>query len=695
MDPSSPAANTSLLTTSLRFVQGVGPDRAALLERLQLHTVSDVLFFLPRDYLDLTQQQTIDELVANQPANVVGCVVEIEQRTTQSGKLILGVLLQQGSDWLRGLWFNQPFMRDRFRTGQTVAFSGKPRRNGTRWEMAHPRVQFLEPGQAATRELRPVYKLTDGLSQRQMHRIVSAVVEKYAGCVPEVFPEAFLQKKNLSSIQQALHDIHAPTDHAAIERARRRFVYQELLVQQLGLALRQQQLVSRHRARPLPTSTRIDARIRRLFPFELTADQDLAVQQIGADLGRAIPMNRLLQGDVGSGKTAVAAYAMLLAVAHGTQAALLAPTEVLAAQHFDTLQRLLSRSQVRLGFLSGSLTPRQRDETQQNLAEGKIDIVVGTHAILQQGSAFQTLALVVIDEQHKFGVLQRASLRQSDVDPHCLIMTATPIPRTIAMTLFGDLDVSVLRNSPPGRQPVHTYLAAEEQRGRWWDFFRQKLREGRQGYVISPLVDDADQETISAEAALEHLANGELADFRLDLLHGRLSADEKLTALRQFQAGHTQVLVATSVVEVGIDVPNANLMTIEHGERFGLAQLHQLRGRVSRGTFAGYVCVFAQPQQDQAVQRLQAFVDVSDGFELAEIDFQLRGPGDLFGTRQHGLPALRVADLRRDADLLAEARQDAHDLLAHDPQLDNPDVARLKRSVMTRYGQVLELGDVG
>ncbi len=515
----------------------MGRDRAALLERLQLQTVSDALFFWPRDYVDLTEQQTIDTLQANRSASVMGSVVEVEQRATQAGKLILGVLLQQGSQWLRGLWFNQPFMRDRFRLGQTVVFSGVPRRNGTRWEMAHPRVQFLEPGQAAARELLPVYKLTDGLSQGHLRRIVGSVVEKYAACVPEVFPPALLQQKNLSPIQQALRDIHTPADQAAVERARRRFVYQELLVMQLALALRQQQLTLRPRARPLPATARVDARIRRLFPFELTADQDLAVEQIAADMGRATPMNRLLQGDVGSGKTAVAAYAMLLAVAHGSQAALLAPTEVLAAQHFDTLQRLLSGSQVRLGFLSGSLSTRQRDQTRQELAAGHIDIVVGTHTILQQGVGFQALSLVIIDEQHKFGVLQRAALRQPEIDPHCLMMTATPIPRTVAMTLFGDLDISVLRYSPPGRQPVHTYLAAADQRDRWWEFFRKKLREGRQGYVISPLVDDPGEETISAEAALEHLANGELTDFRLDLLHGRLSADDKLTALRHFQSG--------------------------------------------------------------------------------------------------------------------------------------------------------------
>jgi ATP-dependent DNA helicase RecG len=413
-------------------------------------------------------------------------------------------------------------------------------------------------------------------------------------------------------------------------------------------------------------------------------------------MGQPLPMNRLLQGDVGSGKTVVAVYAMLLAVAHGYQAVLMAPTEVLARQHALTLKRLLAASQVRRAELTGGLPARERGAIVEQIAAGQIDLVVGTQAILQDDVRFARLGLVVIDEQHKFGVRQRAMLKNSGPDPHYLVMTATPIPRTMTMSVFGDLDVSTLSDSPPGRQKINTYLAEEDKRARWWEFFRKKLREGRQGYVVAPLVEESDQfAAVSLEETYETLANGELEEFRLALIHGRMTSEEKDAVMDRFRRGEVQVLVCTSVVEVGVDVPNATLMTIESGERFGLAQLHQLRGRISRGAFPGFCCVFAAPQTEEAQERLKAFVSSTDGFQLAEIDFRLRGPGELFGTRQHGMPPFRIADLLRDADILAEARQDALELVAIDPGLAQSEHAVLRERMLARYGKALELGDVG
>ncbi len=577
-------------------------------------------------------------------------------------------------------------MLKRFRRGQSVVISGMPQLRGLRWEFVHPRVTWVEGAVDETGEILPVYSLTEGLKQHQMRKILSNTVEQYAHFVPEVFPTSFLDTHDLYSIEAALREVHVPSCAARLAEARYRLVYQELLIMQLALALRQQQLLTRGRAIALPHDVRIDARIRRLFPFELTKDQNEAIREIAADLGQSYPMNRLLQGDVGTGKTAVAAYAMLLAVAHRTQAVLMAPTEVLARQHYQTLSNLLDQSHVRLRYLSGS-TPTKERKTLFDQLCGDVDLLIGTQAVIQQDLPFHRLSLVIIDEQHKFGVLQRATLRQGETDPHYLVMTATPIPRTIAMSLFGDLEVSSLRTSPPGRQPVHTYLGDALQRERWWEFFRRKLRDGQQGFVISPVVDNQDDEITSAEAALEHLANGELTDFRLDLLHGRMKPEEKMRVMEDFVAGHTQVLVATSVVEVGIDVPNANLMTIEHGERFGLSQLHQLRGRVGRGALPGYVCVFADPTTDDGQKRLAAFAATTDGFELAEIDFQLRGPGELFGTRQHGLPPLMVADLRRDMDILSRARHDARHIIAADPSLIDPQWTRIRKMVLRLWSR--------
>ncbi|MEO8497862.1 MAG: ATP-dependent DNA helicase RecG [Planctomycetota bacterium] len=685
------------LLTPVQYLKGVGPQRAELLERLGLRRAVDLLFYFPRGYEDVSELRAVPQLQENVPASVCGVVEEIDERNTGTGRSMLGVLIRQETQYLRALWFNQPHMRQKFAVGMRVLLSGKPRLSGLRWEMTHPRVESVAAGDAPpSGRILPTYSLTEGLPQPAMRRIVASIAEFCADAVEEVFPAAFLGDKNLLPIAEAVRQIHAPGDKQRLEQARRRFVYQELFFMQLALGLRRRKLQDEQRSPALPATAKIDARIRRLFPFELTEDQQQAIADISQDMQREHPMNRLLQGDVGSGKTVVAEYAMLLAVAHQHQAALMAPTELLARQHVRTLARDLRASRVRIALLTGSLTAAERRTTLEQIAAGEIDLIIGTHAIVQPDVQFQRLGLVIIDEQHRFGVNQRAALRQAGLDPHYLVMTATPIPRTISMTVFGDLDVSTLKQSPPGRQPVHTYLGAEDQRAKWWEFVRKKLREGRQGYVIAPLVDNSpDLELQSVESAYESLANGELEAFRLGILHGRQSTEEKEAIMQAFNAGELQVLVATSVVEVGIDVPNATLMTIEGGQQFGLTQLHQLRGRVSRGSHPGYVCVYASANSDEAQRRLQAFARTTDGFELAETDFQLRGPGDLFSLKQHGLPPFRIADLTRDSAILEEARADARELLDAAPNLDAEELQLLKQRVLRRYGGALELGDVG
>jgi ATP-dependent DNA helicase RecG len=696
MTSSSPTP-AKLLATPVQYLKCVGPERAELLHRLELHTVADVLFFFPRDWQDFTDEREIGRLEEGKLQTVRGVVDDIEMRTSQAGRAVLGVLIRSGTEYLRALWFNQPFMREKFDYGQRVMVSGKPKYEGLIWQMHHPRVETLaEDEEAPAGKILPVYPLTEGLQQWQMRRIIRSALDDYAELLDEVFPAEYLQAHNLWTIKKALPQIHFPDSRESLDHARRRFVYQELFVLQLALAVKRRRQHDDRRSPALEATALIDARIRRLFPFELTEGQRQAIAEIARDMAGPLSMNRLLQGEVGSGKTVVAVYAMLLAVAHGYQAVLMAPTEVLARQHMLTLDKLLASSRVRRAQLTGGLPSAQRSTLLQQIAAGEVDMVVGTQAIIQEDVSFAKLALVVIDEQHKFGVRQRAMLKYSGLDPHYLVMTATPIPRTIALTMFGDLDVSTLHDCPPGRQKVHTYLADDEKRDKWWEFFRKKLREGRQGYVITPLVEESQQtDAASLDATFEGLTNGPLADFRLGLIHGRMTPAEKDALMDDFRRGEIQVLASTSVVEVGVDVPNATLMTIESGERFGLAQLHQLRGRISRGKFPGYCCVFGNAQTPESIERLKAFESSTDGFELAETDFRLRGPGELFGTRQHGLPPLMIADLLRDADLLAEARRDAQTLVSADPGLAEENHAKLRAMMLRRYGKALNLGDVG
>ncbi|MCE9608018.1 MAG: ATP-dependent DNA helicase RecG [Planctomycetia bacterium] len=712
-----PDQSTPSLHTPVQFLKGVGPQRAELMEKLELFTVADCLFYFPRDYQDLTDLARVADLTEDLLVRISGTVVEIEQRGGYGGRSKLGVLLQCGegaeADYVRALWFNMPHMRGRFDYGQRVLLSGKAKKKATRWEFSHPNVQKLENDEEtpSDQKILPVYGLTEGLGQIPIRRAVRASLDKYVQLLDEVFPPDFLAAHDLMPVHEALEQIHFPRDRQSLERARRRFVYQELFILQLALAVRRLRLQVDGSAPQLEATAKIDARIRRLLPFSLTEGQEQAVREIAADMARHYPMNRLLQGEVGSGKTIVAMYAVLTAVAHGRQAAIMAPTEVLARQHARTLGKLLSDSRVRWTTLTGSLSQAERRDVLAGIKSGAIDVVIGTQAILHEGVEFAKLGLVVVDEQHKFGVRQRAKLRRAGQAPHSLVMTATPIPRTVTMTLFGDLDVSTIRDTPPGRMPVKTYFAPEEQRERWWEFVRKKLREGRQAYVIVPYVDseapagdDAEgtsgtesttTERASVMRVYESLADGPLAAFRIGILHGRLSNEEKEAAMNEFASGKTQVLVATTVVEVGIDVPNAVIMTIEGGERFGLSQLHQLRGRIVRGNHAGFCTVFAKPATDDGLKRLEAFVASNDGFALAETDFALRGPGDLLGTKQHGLPPLRIADLVRDAALVEQARADALALVTQDPGLAKPEHERLRKQMLKRYAQVLELGDVG
>jgi ATP-dependent DNA helicase RecG len=499
------------------------------------------------------------------------------------------------------------------------------------------------------------------------------------------------------SFQDAIRQIHQPETIEEANNARFRFIFQELLVYQLAISTRRYRMRHDRPAMPLEATGKIHARILKRLGFELTPDQLKAIHEVATDMGQTIPMNRLLQGDVGSGKTVIAQYAMLLAVAHQQQAAFMAPTEILARQHAHRLSNSLAGSQCHVELLTGMMPAREKRELLERIAIGTVDIVVGTQALLSEKVQFANLGLVVIDEQHKFGVEQRATLCNSRLQPHYLVLSATPIPRTLTMTAMGDLDVSILRDKPPGRAPVHTYLGKQEQLASWWAFVIKQVQSGRQAYVIVPRVVGDDEEDIAgAEQVYQQLSSGPLNGLRMELLHGRMSSEEKARKLLDFTQGTVDVLVATTVVEVGIDVPNATVMTILDADRLGLAQLHQLRGRISRGTTPGYVCVFAKAgvAPDESA-RLSALATTEDGFRLAELDWSLRGPGNLLGTRQSGLPPFRIADLVRDSEIAKQTHDLAIEIINRDPQLEDSAWGRLRQQVFGRHGEMLNLGTIG
>lgn len=693
---STPSTPTKKLTEPLRLIKGVGPHKARMLEKLGLRTAVDVLFYFPRKYQDFREITSVENLETDQPASVLVEVAEVETSMSRTGKSILYVLFKDETGFMRGIWFGQSFLKDRFKLKQRVLLRGKAVDRGMRFQMTHPKVTWLEPEQEVSQgQLLPVYRLTEGVNQRFLREVVQTTIDQYAALVEEAMPLFTRERADVCDIHTAIQNVHFPADQEQLDEARGRLVYQELLILQLALAVRRHRVRTGQQSSAFDLTPKVKSRILKRFPFELSDSQVSAFEEIAEDMNRPYPMNRMLHGDVGSGKTVVAVCSMLLVVAHGGQAVLMAPTEILARQHARTLNKMLAGSRVNIALITGSQTSNERKAIRERLEEGKVDIVVGTTAVINAASRFKNLALVIIDEQHKFGVKQRSKLRGNN-DPHYLVMTATPIPRTISMTLFGDLDVSTLGRPEGVGGKVHTYLGSERNRDKWWEFFRKKLLEGRQGYVVAPLVDGGEESTIgSAERIFESLSNGPLEAFRVDLLHGRQSSEEKDATLQAFASGQTQVLVATGVVEVGIDVPNATVMTIQSAERFGLSQLHQLRGRVGRGKHVGYVCAFESDDSPDENERLNAFASSTDGFELAEIDMQLRGPGNLLSTRQSGFPPLMIADLVRDSEILIQSRKDARQIIEEDPELESEQMSRLRQLVFSRYGHVLDLGDVG
>lgn len=679
-------------------MKGVGPRRAALLERKGLRTVEDAVFFVPRRHEDRTRLTPLRALQPGQVATCTGVIVGLSPPPPRSAQPF-SVLLRDESGFATASWFNAAYLGRVLRRGQRLVLHGRVVRFRGATVLQHPDYEIVEAGEDEslhTGRLVPVYSTTEGLGQRTLRTLMWRLVDAFADRVPEILPEAVRTRRRLPPLGRALRDAHFPETEAARAAALRRLAFDDLLYLQLGLAILRARTTRARGIAMAPPGTLVQ-RLLATLPYRLTAAQARVWEEIRRDMAAPVPMHRLLQGDVGSGKTILAALAVLTAVEAGYQAAVMAPTEILAEQHFMTFRQLLEPLGVPVTLLTSAVRTAERRERRAALAAGAVPCVVGTHALLEDEVAFARLGLAVVDEQHRFGVEQRARLKAKGEHPDLLVMTATPIPRTLALTLYGDLDVSVLDELPPGRRPVRTVARPESKRREVYAFVREQVARGRQAYVVAPLVEESEALDLKAATDLaRHLREAVFPDLEVGLLHGRLPFEEKDAIMRRFKAGAIHVLVATTVIEVGIDVPNASVMVVEHAERFGLAQLHQLRGRVGRGPWPSYCILLHGPTlAEDARRRLEALVATADGFRIAEVDLELRGPGEFFGTRQSGLPEFRVADLLRDAALLEAARAEAQAIVAADPELRAPAHRALREGLLRRWRGRLALATVG
>ena len=695
------------LDTPIQYCKGIGPKRAELLKKLGIFTVEDALFYLPWRYEDRGNLKKIGRLTYGSYETVSGEVVSADVVQTKRRHVkVFELVITDRSGMLVGSWFNQPFMKKTFRPGQKVILSGivksNPYKSGLP-QIDNPDYEIMDEEEADnlihTGRTVPIYRTTAGLSVRYLRSMMKVIVDSCAASVQDQLPDFLTRKYRLMPSSEALSEVHFPSrekDIVVLNRgmseAHRRLSFEELFSLELGLALKKRGVITAKKGISFKPVGQLETELRKNLPYTLTGAQERVIAEIKKDMIADRPMNRLVQGDVGCGKTIVAMIASLIAVENEYQACIMAPTEILADQHYKNISAMASRLGLVVRSLTGRMKKKEKEALLAEIESGAAQIVVGTHALIELNVKFKRLGLAVIDEQHRFGVMQRSTLTSKGYEPDVLVMTATPIPRTLALTVYGDLDVSVIDEIPPGRNAVITKLYFESRRGEAYRFIESELRKERQGYVGYPLVEETEKSDLKAATEMaEHLQKDVFPNWKVRLLHGRMKGDEKEAVMASFKSGETRMLVSTTVIEVGVDVPNATVMVIEHPERFGLAQLHQLRGRVGRAGHQSY-CILMGPRMfaEEARERLNVFVRTNDGFRIAEEDLRLRGPGEFFGTRQSGLPDLRAANIIRDADLLEKAREEAFELVQQDPELERHQSLRelLRRKWKGRLGLI-------
>lgn len=678
------------MAVNIQYLKGVGPKRASRLRKLNINTVEDLMYFIPRDYDDRSKFKTLRECMIGEKVSleveIIGKANILRPRRNLS---IIKVPVKDSSHNAYLVWFNQEYLKDKFIVGEKIIVNGKINKVGMEIQIMSPVFEKSGTMDKVGR-ITPIYSLTEGLTNNEIIKIIDYSIKEYIDQIREFLPQEIINKYDLMDIRGAITNVHFPMNSVLLEKARKRLSFQELLTLQMGLFIIKNRNFTNNKGIRFNKTIEINDFIQKL-PFKLTNSQIKVFKEIEADMENDIQMNRLVQGDVGSGKTIIAVLAMFKAISSGYQAVMMAPTEILASQHFESIRKFFSGYNIRTELLVGSLSPKAKEEILLDLKEGRIDILIGTHAVIQENVEFNRLGLAITDEQHRFGVKQRAILSQKGNNPDVIVMTATPIPRTLALILYGDLDVSIIDELPPGRKEIETYAVGPEMIERINNFIRKQILESRQAYIVCPLIEESETLTVNAaEELYKDFKDNIFKEFKVGLLHGKMKPKEKDLVMEEFKNHKIDILVSTTVIEVGVNVPNSNIMVIYNAERFGLAQLHQLRGRVGRGEHQSYCILINESNNQISRERMRVLQNSTDGFKISEKDLELRGPGEFFGTRQHGLPELKVANLFTDMDILKVAQKEAINIVNQDPNLELEKYRELKKKIQEMFSNLRE-----